>query len=61
MDDMYSLTIDWTTPVMVAFLAIVGLGFWSYLCWESLRNERHRSVRRRERRTTRDVSWCTAN
>ena len=32
MDDMYSLTIDWSTPVMVAFLAMVGLGFWSYLC-----------------------------
>ena len=53
MDDMYSLTIDWSTPVMVAFLAIVGLGFWSYLCWESLRN--------RKRRTKRDVSWCTVN
>ena len=39
MDDMYSLTIDWSTPVMVAFLAMVGLGFWSYLCWESLRDK----------------------
>ena len=39
MDDMYNLSIDWTTPVMVTFLVIVGLGFWSYLCWESLRNK----------------------
>ena len=38
MDDMYSLSIDWTTPVMVTFLVMTGLGFWSYLCWWSFRN-----------------------
>jgi len=39
MDDIYVSEIDWTTPVMVTFLVIVGLGFWSYLCWESFRNQ----------------------
>ena len=38
MDDMYAFSIDWTTPVMVAFLAMAGLSFWSYLCWWSFRN-----------------------
>ena len=37
MDDIYALDIDWTTPVMVTFLVITGLGFWSYLCWWSFR------------------------
>ena len=38
MDDIYALDIDWTTPVMVTFLVMAGLGFWSYLCWWSFRN-----------------------
>ena len=38
MDDIYAFDIDWTTPVMVTFLVMAGLGFWSYLCWESFRN-----------------------
>ena len=38
MDDIYALDIDWTTPVMVTFLVMAGLGFWSYLCWWSFSN-----------------------
>jgi hypothetical protein len=38
MDDIYTLNIDWTTQVMVTFLVMVGLSFWSYLCWWSFRN-----------------------
>jgi len=38
MDDMYALNVDWTTPVMVTVLVMVGLGFWSCLLWWSFRN-----------------------
>ena len=37
MDDIYFTEIDWTTPAMVTFLVMAGLGFWSYLCWWSFR------------------------
>jgi len=38
MDDMYALNVDWSTPVIVTMLVMVGLGFWSYLLWWSFRN-----------------------